>query len=119
MPTEKPRVTITVTPEQLQEIENFRYDKKMKNQTQAILSLIRVGLDELTNKPYSYEGSMSSTGVLPTEETMRAISDSRRAVEDRTDQMKLDIINLIRENWYSEEDLKYIKKIVRAIQKDS
>lgn len=52
MPTEKPRVTITVTEEQLCEIEKYRYGKRMKNQTQAILSLIRMGLDETgrTNK---------------------------------------------------------------------
>ena len=47
MPTEKPRVTITVTEDQLKEIEEYRYGHKMKNQTQAILSLVRVGLDEL------------------------------------------------------------------------
>lgn len=47
MPTEKPRVTITVSEDQLREIEEFRYGNKMKNQTQAILSLVRVGLDEL------------------------------------------------------------------------
>lgn len=46
MPTEKPRLTITVTEEQLCEIEKYRYGKRMKNQTQAILSLIRMGLDE-------------------------------------------------------------------------
>ena len=50
MPTEKPRVTITVSKEQLDEIEEYRYGNKMKNQTQAILSLVRLGLDELSKR---------------------------------------------------------------------
>ena len=50
MPTERPRVTITVTQEQLKEIEDYRYGNKMKNQTQAILSLVRAGLDELKKR---------------------------------------------------------------------
>lgn len=47
MPTEKPRITITMTEEELRKIEDFRFGKKMKNQTQAILSLIRLGMDEI------------------------------------------------------------------------
>ena len=47
MPTERPRVTITVPEDQLKEIEAYRYGNKMKNQTQAILSLVRAGLDEI------------------------------------------------------------------------
>lgn len=45
MPTEKPRITITVTPQQFSRIEDYRFGRKMKNQTQAILSLIERGLD--------------------------------------------------------------------------
>ncbi len=48
MPTQKPRVTITVDEEQLNEIEDYRFKNRMKNQTQAILSLIEKGLDELS-----------------------------------------------------------------------
>jgi len=45
MPTEKPRVTITMSKERLEEIETYRFDNKFKNQTQAILSLIEKGLE--------------------------------------------------------------------------
>lgn len=51
MPTEKPRVTITMSPEQLSKIDEYRFSKKMKNQTQAILSLLESGLSELANDP--------------------------------------------------------------------
>ena len=54
MPTERPRVTITVTEEHLKEIEAYRYGNKMKNQTQAILSLVRSGLDEIERKNAQY-----------------------------------------------------------------
>ena len=47
MPTEKPRVTITMTEDELKQIEDFRFGNKMKNQTQAILSLIKTGFAEL------------------------------------------------------------------------
>ncbi len=47
MPTEKPRVTITMSNEQFNSIDNYRFAHKMKNQTQAILSLIENGLSKL------------------------------------------------------------------------
>lgn len=47
MPTEKPRVTITMSQEQLSKIDEYRFGHKIKNQTQAILSLIDVGLTDI------------------------------------------------------------------------
>lgn len=46
MPTNKPRVTITMSKEELGAIEDYQYFNNKKNQTQAILDLIRKGLDE-------------------------------------------------------------------------
>lgn len=51
MPTENPRVTITMSEEQLDEIRNYLHENKMKNQTQAILSLINKGFDALNSTP--------------------------------------------------------------------
>lgn len=45
MPTEKPRVTITMTEDQLQQIEDFRFSNKIKNQTQAILTFLRRAIE--------------------------------------------------------------------------
>lgn len=47
MPTIKPRVTITMTEEQLRKIEDLRFKKRFKNQTQAILALIDAGFESL------------------------------------------------------------------------
>ena len=44
MPTEKPRITFTISQERLSEVEAYRFENKFKNQTQAILSLIDKGL---------------------------------------------------------------------------
>ena len=44
MPTEKPRITIAIGPKTLEAVNDFRFDRKFKNQTQAILALIERGL---------------------------------------------------------------------------
>lgn len=44
MPTEKPRVTFTISREGLSALESYQHENKIKNQTQAILSLIEKGL---------------------------------------------------------------------------
>lgn len=44
MPTDKPRVTFTVSQDTLDKIDDYRFRNKSKNQTQAILSLIEKGL---------------------------------------------------------------------------
>ena len=47
MPTQKPRITITMDSELFNRIEDFRFKNKYKNQTQAILDLIKSGFNEL------------------------------------------------------------------------
>lgn len=47
MPTDKPRVTFAISEEKLAELESYRYENKIKNQSQAILSLIDKGLSTL------------------------------------------------------------------------
>jgi len=49
MPTEKPRVTITMTDQQRKQVEAFWHENKLKSQTQAILTLLQIGLDEITD----------------------------------------------------------------------
>lgn len=44
MPTENPRVTFAITPDLLAEINAYRYDHRIRNQSQAVLQLIRIGL---------------------------------------------------------------------------
>ena len=53
MPTEKPRFTITVDPALMQEIEDYRYNHRIKNQTQAVISLMQRGLQEIMETEFS------------------------------------------------------------------
>lgn len=47
MPTKNPRVSFALTDELLREIDEYRYTNRIKNQTQAIISLINRGLEVL------------------------------------------------------------------------
>ena len=56
MPTNKPRVTITMAQEQLAAIEEYQRENNKKNQTQAILDLIARGLEiEAAETEFSLE----------------------------------------------------------------
>lgn len=51
MPTKKPRVTFAISEARLSEVEAYQLNNKLKNQSQAILSLIEKGLaDFLTDE---------------------------------------------------------------------
>jgi len=46
MPTNKPRFTITLDEELLERIENYRFENRCPNRTQAVLDLLHMGLDD-------------------------------------------------------------------------
>jgi len=50
MPTEKPRYTITLDEEMLKKIDDYRFENRVANRTQATLELIRIGMDSLENR---------------------------------------------------------------------
>jgi two-component sensor histidine kinase len=50
MPTKNPRITFTVSEETMKAIEDYKFSHRMKNQTQAILSLIDIGFKVLEDK---------------------------------------------------------------------
>jgi len=45
--------------EELKKINDYRYDHRLKNQTQAILSLVSIGLEEIAKKYPSAQGGAS------------------------------------------------------------
>lgn len=109
MPTEKPRVTITVTNEQLKEIEEYRYGNKMKNQTQAILSLVRTGLDELKRREASQIEKASESAEADT-----------KALGKDTVQVFKDILGragMLNDNQdISDNDLEFLKAMFLAMK---
>lgn len=50
MPTEKPRFTITMDENLFEQIENFKYNGRYKNQTKAVTALIEKGLEVLSSR---------------------------------------------------------------------
>ena len=50
MPTNNPRFCITVTKEILEEIDNYRFDKRFNSRSQATVELIRIGINALREK---------------------------------------------------------------------
>lgn len=52
MPTMNPRITFTVSEETMKAIDEYRFSHRLKNQTQAILSLIDLGFRVLRDKEH-------------------------------------------------------------------
>lgn len=50
MPTSKPRVTFALSEDQLERLEEYRSGQQIKNQSQAILSLIEMGLSDMEKR---------------------------------------------------------------------
>ena len=55
MPTMNPRITFTVSDDTMKAIDEYRFEHRMRNQTQAILSLIDIGFKALTGKDFPKE----------------------------------------------------------------
>lgn len=63
MPTEKPRYTITLDEEMLRKIDDFRFENRFPNRTQATLELIRMGMDALEKKQQAEEEQENKTAA--------------------------------------------------------
>ena len=70
MPTERPRVTITVSEDQLKEIEDYRFSRKLRSQTQAINDLVRAGLEELKRQE-AEKIEKASSSIQPEPEAVK------------------------------------------------
>lgn len=57
MPTLKPRITFTLDEKTLSRIDDYKYEKRCKNQTQAILELIEIGLNSIIESGNNPENS--------------------------------------------------------------
>lgn len=56
MPTKKPRYTITLDEEMLKKIDDFRFENRFPNRTQATLELIRIGMEALEKQQEKQKG---------------------------------------------------------------
>ena len=80
MPTSKPRVTFTISEQDLKRVDDYRFENKLKNQTQAILDLISKGLDSL-DIPVNKKGPALSGEAMQLARDFDALDDfGRRTV---------------------------------------
>lgn len=86
MPTLNPRITFTVSDELMDKIDEYRFQHRMKNQTQAIVSLLNLGLEALSDKPVEQ---------LPkfTEDEVQLISEYRAAIPMAQDMARTTLRN--------------------------
>lgn len=101
MPTDKPRVTFAVSEETLSQIDNYRYENKCKNQSQAILSLINKGLHAISSQEKAPTPSDDDAGAkLAVEEVIAAFVAAGFVPEGQD---------------LSDEDLKFFSSILAAV----
>lgn len=73
MPTDKPRFTVTLDQELLNRIDNYKFSHRMKNQNQAVVSLIAKGFDSLAADQPQIKNSPAPEGA-----------EERMSLEDST-----------------------------------
>lgn len=64
MPTVKPRYTITLDEEMLRKIDDFRFENRYPNRTQATLELIRIGMEAFEARQKERKKKEETTGSL-------------------------------------------------------
>ena len=88
MPTEKPRVTFTISKEKLEELERFQHENRIKNQTQAVLALIEKGLSgydiEMKKSPNADEATPGESEIAMFDRLMDVLV-STGAIKDGKD----------------------------------
>lgn len=80
MGTEKPRFTITMEEELLQAIDDYKFDKKIKNQSKAIVQLARIGLQQVREQE-EQEIKKASDAIKTTSEATQDIEKFKLLLE--------------------------------------
>ena len=108
MPTDKPRVTFAIDEEKLAKLESYRYDNKIKNQTQAILSLIDKGLSLVESEESEHKKSSPSTAEAAPGDEYISLEESNRL---------LVALGLIKEGQdLSDDDLAFLEHIIGLLE---
>ena len=71
MPTDNPRITFTLTEELREQVDNYKHKYRMKNQTQAVVNLIRKGFEAL-----NAESNSVQKAILPDDQMSNTMDPS-------------------------------------------
>ena len=104
MPTEKPRLTFTASEDLKDQINEYQFTQRIKNQSQAIISLINKGMDVINQE---HEKSMPASDILYiSKPTGNGSTDElRKYLHDMIDQM-------------DDEDLQFFRDITIRMRKE-
>lgn len=106
MPTERPRITITMSEEQLEQVKVFQHNNRM-NQTQAILHLVELGFAEIERQNDSPKKEKA-----PKPDN----SDSEAKVKEQTIIIKALLESAGVTGDISDNDLAFLQGIVLAVK---
>lgn len=112
MPTENPRITFTVSEEMKDQINEYQFNNRIKNQSQAILSLIKVGMDSLENESKSSSDNSSQDNSGSSE----ILYLSRPTGDVKADEIRKYLHETI--DQLSDSDLEFFKDITVRLKKD-
>lgn len=85
MPTSNPRITFTVSDDMMSRIDEYRFDNRIKNQTQAIVTLLNRGLAEVietTTQPFIVTEEEQRYIIAYRNADDRARSDAMRTLKE-------------------------------------
>lgn len=111
MPTENPRITFTVSEEMKDQINEYQFNNRIKNQSQAILSLIKVGMESLENESRSSTDPSHQSDPGNTE----ILYLSRPSGDVKADEVRKYLHETI--DQLSDSDLEFFKDITVRLKK--
>ena len=111
MPTDNPRITFTVSEELKDQINEYQFSNRKKNQSQAILSLIEMGLDSFS-KEAEPSHSAASDKIAEDSEILYLSRPSGDIKADKVRKFLHETIDQL-----SDTDLEFFKDITLRLKK--
>lgn len=112
MATEKPRFTITMDESLLSDVDNFKFEHRIKNQSKAIVELVKMGMDALAAQ------DAEATSII--KKASEAELPASEAKENTHIKMFADVLSragLIDENGdLSDDDLEFLQAMLLALK---
>lgn len=94
MPTEKPRLTFALSEELREQINEYQFTHRVKNQSQAIISLLNMGIDAINQEQTDVEPS-SDILYVSRPSGNRNTDELRKRLHDSIDRMNDDDLKLL------------------------
>ena len=107
MGTEKPRFTITMDEELLQDIDDYKFEHRIKNQSKAIVQLARIGLEQIKIE--------ENKNIKNASDIVNKTSEASRDI--KAFELLLKKAGLLKSNNdITEDDLQFLESIFGAIK---